>query len=224
MPTETRPNAQKWNSDYKEVRLSQADLNVLYGDVHIDPAVQSEEAEQFAKDIEALINRRAYLLAVRLGKSLPAHVVAALEPIQKHAAQLAALLHPGTLPLEVQHALNMMEIDDGDAWHLLTRIDLESQAAIEFLKTHSGSEQHNRVYSQEMVLAKESFSEFFEQQRHPPEMPPSQKKVPSKKLSTQQQEYEADKREYGADKLEFLEVCCKYLPKPTAVANEEPPP
>lgn len=190
------------------VKVTDEDLDILYFTVCIDSEVEQKKANKFAEDIEGLLNRRAYKLVCAMHKPLPAHVVAALEPIHAHAVALAALLDSSSISSEVQNALDVPQIDDGHAWDLVTRIGIACQVAITSLKSESRSGLHKKQYSQALQYATELFIDFFESTRSP-----------SPEHQGDEERNSEEQREYDDDKKEFLALCLKYLPDMSKITN-----
>lgn len=188
MPTKTKPK-QPVDAYMIPIRLKDADRAELCELCGFDRATDADEAKA-----GAMFSALEWLLTIEFNRlrrvpdrPLPAHVVAALEPIAQKANELAALLDPGNLPLRVLAELEVSDVTNGGAWHLLTVIAVAAEIAIFRNKGQSSTGKHKQAQREAMELAKLTIGNLFDAHAIDPE---------------------------ECDKAAFLNICKKYLPKP----------
>jgi len=187
MPTKTKPK--KPVDPYMiPVRLKDADRVGLSDLCGFDRATDAD-----GKKAEAMFSALEWLLTLEFNRlrrvperPLPAHVVAALEPVAQKANELAALLHPGNLPVKVLAELDVPEVTDGDAWHFLTRIAGAAELAVRRLQAQDSTGKHKQAQKEAMDLAELTIGNLFDGHAIGQE---------------------------GWEKADFLAICKKYLPK-----------
>jgi len=187
MPTKTKP---KWPVDSYAisipVRLKDSDKRNLREPCGFDRATDADGAKSVAmfSALESLLTLEFNRLRRVPDRPLPTHVVAALEPIAKKANELAALLDPGKLPVKVLAELDVSDVTDGGAWHLLTKVAVAAELAIFRNQGKSGEGLHNQAKREAMELAEQQLGNLFDRYAIGPE---------------------------AGDKAEFLAICEKYL-------------
>lgn len=194
MPTKTKPK-QPPDIYLIPVTLRSNDRSRLLECLDIER--RSEKARQAIEAVESDLKR--YLDFMRKGsiEPLPAHIVAALDPIAKQSDELAALLHPSKLPTAVLHELGIWEVDDGSAWNLLTRIHVAANVVIDRLKRQKTAGLHVQRAGKSLDAIEEALRQRFAALR--PMVPDDQE------------------AEYEGAMDEFAKICRKYLPAvPTA--------
>lgn len=172
------------------IHITSADVRKLK-DLAFDPNEDPDGAIGISliSDVAELLPIAFNMLRRLPARPLPTHVVAALEPIAKKANELATLLHPDKLPMEVCRELGGYDVS-GIAWHLLTQISMSATVAIKRLEQQDCTGQHNRRLSEAMASVKTALEQIFDKYAIEPE---------------------------DGDKAEFLAICLDYyLPKPSS--------
>ncbi len=195
MPTETKPK-RPVDPYMIPVTISEAHKALLLECVNINPATDPERAGQLISGVEMNLTWNFNMLRRVPGRPLPPHIIAALKPIAKKAAELAALLNPADLPVAVLRELDVCEVDNGKAWHLLTGISGAASMAILRLKEQNSTGLHRRQSSVAMEQAVETLARVFDQFANDPAV---------------------------GDKGEFIKICRKYFPKPAKPAKTAKP-
>src|SRR5579859_6041091 len=157
----------------------------------------AERAGGLITGVEKLLSMHFNKMRRALDAPLPAHIVAALGPIESRSKELADRLNPQELPVAVLRELNIPEVWDGQAWQLLTSIHVHASIALDRMKNQRSSGMHVRRYGEQLELARNDLEHQFNACRA---LRPDD-----------------DPEEYEGAKQEFLKICRKYLPKaPTA--------
>ncbi len=120
-------------------------------------------------------------------RPLPAHVIAALDPIAQKSRELAALMYPGSLPVKVLTELNVSDVTNGNAWLLLTHIANAAEVTISRLQERNSTGQHKQAQREAMELAELTIGDLFDAHAIEPD---------------------------GWEKANFLAICKKYLTLP----------
>lgn len=188
MPTKTKPK-RPVDAYMIPVRLKDVDREDLRELCGFDRATDADgtKAAAMFSALEWLLIHEFNRLRRVPDRPLPTHVVAALEPIAQKANELAALLHPGNLPVKVLTELEVSDVTDGGAWHLLTGIAAAAEIAISRNQGQSSTGQHKQAQREAMELAELTIGKLFDAHAIDPE---------------------------EWDKANFLKICKKYLPKP----------
>ena len=188
MPTKTKP---KRPPDFYRipVTLKPADKALLAELCGFDGATDPDgsKARQLVAGLESLLTLEFNRLRRIPLRPLAAHVVAALQPISKASKELAAMVHPSSLSVEVGSALQVWEAIDGRLWELLTNTHVAADVAITRLKAEQGRGQHKRLLKEATDLTRELLTNLFRSSAVDP---------------------------VAGDEAEFLKVCCAYLPRP----------
>jgi hypothetical protein len=112
----------------------------------LDPSSRAGKA--FLGRVERAMSWHRTMLARIPQRSLPAHTVAALKPIAKQAADLARLLDPANLPIEVGATLDAADVMRGAAHRYLLDLATAAEQSIQKLKEQSRPGHHKRLIAE----------------------------------------------------------------------------
>jgi hypothetical protein len=196
MPTASKPK--RPTDPYTiPVKILKPDRDLIVECLSADAADKSGQSDAFITSVEQLLSLHFNKMRRALDTPLPTHIVAALIPVERQSKELAALLNPHDLPIDVLRALNVSEVWDGQAWHLLMSIHVHASLAVDQLKKQPSSGIHVQLFGEQLETARKDLAHQFSACR--PLQP------------------DDDPKEYEGAKQEFLKICRKYLPKaPTA--------
>ena len=192
MPTVTRPK--RISDPYMvPVKIRRPERKLINECVGTDSPENPKAFRTFIRALEKLLTFHFNKMRRSRQAPLPAHSTAALVPIERRASELAELLNPHNLPLAVLRELGVEEVSDGQAWHLLTKIQVSAGIATDRLKQQKSSGMHLSRFDEQHRLALDQLSDHFSAYRPI--------------------ESDDDPKEYEAAKKEFLSTCKKYLPR-----------
>lgn len=196
MPTSSKP---KRSADpyLVPVKILEPDRDLILDCLGADAVDKSAQSDAFIASVEQLLSLHFNKMRRALDAPLPTHIVAALGPIERRSKELADLLNPHDLPVGVLRALNVSEVWDGQAWHLLTSIHMHASIAVDRMKKQPSAGIHVQRFGEQLETARTDLENQFSACRPP--------------------QPDDDPKEYEGAKQEFLKICRKYLPKaPTA--------
>lgn len=202
MPTKTKPK-RPTDCYMIPVKISGPDRQLISECLDIDSGTEVERLEQAVDSIAEALTFSSNMLRHVEHRPLPAHIVAALKPIEEASRKLAALVNPGNLPPAVLRELDVPEITGGEAWVLLMAIQTQAKLAIERLRGEKSSGAHVETFGHALASVKESLRCLFEALRP--------------------QNSQGDLNEYKESKAEFFRICRKYLPKPPTARKSKSP-
>ena len=164
-------------------KVSEGDRSLMLECASIDPGTDRDKAKQYIEAVEAALTLNKNMLRRVKDHPLPAHIVAALEPIAKKSAELAELLHPLKLSVAVRHSGTA--INDG-AWRLLTEINASAELMMAHLRMQDSRGLHRQLRGNALKEARAYLGLVFDAFAVKPS---------------------------PEDRLEFLKICRRYWPK-----------
>lgn len=122
---------------------------------------RARSGKAFIARVESALTRHQTKIRRLPERSLPAHTIAGLKPIAQQAADLARLLNPENLPIEVSATLDAVDVMTGAVHRQLLDIAAAAQQAIKELEGMSGRGALDRQLKEARQAAGEELEDLY---------------------------------------------------------------
>ena len=181
MPTRTQPKRSRRSMAVRPP-ISKYDQKQMLACAGIDDAIEAAKATQFLLDVDAaLAIGWATMLRIE-DRPLPTHIAALLEPIARKSAELAELLHPLRLPVELRH---MGTAINDTTYQVVSEVNAAAELMITQLRKQESRGAHRKISGDALKEALDYLGRVFD----------------SSAVDDPSQD----------DRKEFLEICRRYI-------------